>query len=85
MPYFRPWFEANMGVRAEHRTPSQTRTDLIAPEAVDNQEFIDYLRANDISYSNAPQHRIVRSHGHTGAFCQQFFGAINGREKGNEF
>uniref|UniRef100_A0A0M3I5H1 ATP-dependent (S)-NAD(P)H-hydrate dehydratase n=1 Tax=Ascaris lumbricoides TaxID=6252 RepID=A0A0M3I5H1_ASCLU len=65
MPYFRPWFEANMGVRAEYRTPSQIRTELHAPEAVDNQEFIDFLKANDISYSNAAQHRIVRSHGHT--------------------
>lgn len=69
MPYFRPWFEANMGVRAEYRTPSQIRTELHAPEAVDNQEFIDFLKANDISYSNAAQHRIVRSHGHTGTSC----------------
>lgn len=65
MPYFRPWFESNLGVDIEYRTPSQTRSEMTAPEPVDNQQFIDFLRANDISYSNAAQHRIVRSHGHT--------------------
>ncbi|VDM49450.1 unnamed protein product [Toxocara canis] len=65
MPQFRPWFEANIGVRIDYVTPSQARTDLIAPEPINNQEFIDYLRANDIAYSNAAQHRIARSHGHT--------------------
>lgn len=66
MPFFRPWFEKNLGVDLDHRTPSQLRSDLVVPPAVVNQPFINFLKANNIGYSNAPQHRVVRSHGHTG-------------------
>ena len=71
MPAFRPWFEANLGVDLEYRTPSQLRSDFAVPAPVDNQSFIDFLRATEISYSNAAQHRIVRSHGHTGLLYVQ--------------
>ncbi|MFH4975664.1 hypothetical protein AB6A40_002373 [Gnathostoma spinigerum] len=65
MPYLRPWFEKNLGVDLDYKTPSLLRSEITIPQPVNNQEFIDFLKNNNISYSNAGQHRIVRSHGHT--------------------
>ncbi|VDK72861.1 unnamed protein product [Anisakis simplex] len=68
MPDCRAWFEKYLGLSTDYRTPSQSRSELVAPDPIDNQAFIDYLRSNNISFSNAPQYRIVRSHGHTGSY-----------------
>ena len=66
MPSLRSYIETTLGVDIEYRTPSQLRSDFAVPVPVDNQLFIEFLRANEISYSNAAQHRLIRSHGHTG-------------------
>lgn len=68
LPYFREWFERNLGIDINHRARSCVRSELNPPQPINNQEFIDFLYSMNISYSNAPQHRIVRSHGHTGSF-----------------
>ena len=65
MPLLRPWFEQNLGVDITKTRPSQKQSDLKIPDSIDNQQFIDFLRQNGISFSNGPQYRLVRSHGHT--------------------
>ncbi|TKR68564.1 hypothetical protein L596_024528 [Steinernema carpocapsae] len=65
LPLLRPWFEANLGVDMSFKTPSQPRSQMKVPDAINNQAFIDYLKELDISFSNKSYHRLVRSHGHT--------------------
>lgn len=70
MPYLRKWFEENMGVEVDYRTPSVRLEDVVIPEPIDNQLFISFLLENRISYSNKSIHRLIRSHGHTGmTYC----------------
>uniref|UniRef100_A0A0N5AGU1 ATP-dependent (S)-NAD(P)H-hydrate dehydratase n=1 Tax=Syphacia muris TaxID=451379 RepID=A0A0N5AGU1_9BILA len=65
MPSFRPWFEKYLGVDINYCTPSQLRSDLSLPVPVVHKAFLDYLKQLNISFSNAAQHRLMRSHGHT--------------------
>ncbi|VDM84885.1 unnamed protein product [Strongylus vulgaris] len=65
MPQFRPWFEANLGVDIDYKTPSQKITDLQIPRPVENEEIYDELQKANISFTNAPRMRLMRAHGHT--------------------
>uniref|UniRef100_A0AC35GRW9 Alkylglycerone-phosphate synthase n=2 Tax=Panagrolaimus sp. PS1159 TaxID=55785 RepID=A0AC35GRW9_9BILA len=65
LPSLRPWFEENLKVDISKTRPSQKLSDVKIPDAIDNQDFIDFLRENGISFSNAPNYRLIRSHGHT--------------------
>ncbi|KAL6725734.1 hypothetical protein Aduo_007767 [Ancylostoma duodenale] len=65
MPHFRPWFEANLGVDLDYKTPSQKITDMEIPPPVENDEIYDGLLKANISFSNAPRMRLMRAHGHT--------------------
>uniref|UniRef100_A0A914DPH9 Alkylglycerone-phosphate synthase n=2 Tax=Acrobeloides nanus TaxID=290746 RepID=A0A914DPH9_9BILA len=65
LPLLRPWFEDNLGVDVNYKTPSQSPKEIKIPSPIDNQGFIDYLRLHNISFSNAPKYRLMRSHGHT--------------------
>ncbi|CAJ0578791.1 unnamed protein product, partial [Mesorhabditis spiculigera] len=65
LPLLRPWFEQNLGIDLDYKTPSQPIDHLKIQPANNNQEFIDFLRVHDIAYSNAAQHRMMRAHGHT--------------------
>jgi alkyldihydroxyacetonephosphate synthase len=65
LPSLRPWFEENLKVDISKTRPSQKLSDVKIPDAIDNQNFIDFLRENGISFSNAPNYRLIRSHGHT--------------------
>uniref|UniRef100_A0A7E4VL31 Alkylglycerone-phosphate synthase n=1 Tax=Panagrellus redivivus TaxID=6233 RepID=A0A7E4VL31_PANRE len=65
LPLLKPWFEQNLGIDITHTLPSQNLADVKVPHAIDNQNFIDFLRSHGISFSNAPNYRLIRSHGHT--------------------
>ncbi|CAJ0942711.1 unnamed protein product, partial [Mesorhabditis belari] len=65
LPLLRPWFEQNLGIDLDYKTPSQPQQQFKVDPPNNNQVFIDFLRVHDIAYSNAPQHRVMRAHGHT--------------------
>lgn len=63
IPLIRPWFEQNLGVDISHKTPSKDLKDIVVPEATVNQDFLNFLTSNRISFSDAPKYRLVRGHG----------------------
>lgn len=66
LPHLRPWFETNLGVELDYKTPSQQIKDMDIPEPVECYDDIHgYLRQHDISFSNGPRIRLMRAHGHT--------------------
>nr|CDJ91270.1 FAD linked oxidase and FAD-linked oxidase domain containing protein [Haemonchus contortus] len=65
MPFFRPWFEENLGVGLDYCTPSQRIGDMEIPPPIENDEILDELVRANISFSNAPRMRLMRGHGHT--------------------
>lgn len=66
MPHLRPWIEENVGVDISYRTPSVDIKDIIVSIPINfNLFFLEFLRTNNISYSNSKKHRINRSHGQT--------------------
>lgn len=65
MPHFRPWFENYLGIDLSHTTPSQKISDMVIEAPVENEDLIDFLKENNISFSNAPRVRLMRGHGHT--------------------
>ncbi|OZC06273.1 FAD binding domain protein, partial [Onchocerca flexuosa] len=65
LPYLMKFMEKNLGVNIEIQTPSIRYEDLIIPIPFDNQDFINFLLSNNISFSNKSNYRLVRSHGHT--------------------
>lgn len=65
IPNIRPWFETNMGIDIEHKTPAIRFEDLKIPDPIYNDAFVEFLQKNAISFSNGPKYRVNRSHGHT--------------------
>jgi alkyldihydroxyacetonephosphate synthase len=65
LPLLRPWFEQNLGADISKTRPPQKLSDITIPDSIDNQQFIDFLKQNGISFSNGPNYRLIRSHGHT--------------------
>uniref|UniRef100_A0A8R1XZ63 Alkylglycerone-phosphate synthase n=1 Tax=Onchocerca volvulus TaxID=6282 RepID=A0A8R1XZ63_ONCVO len=65
LPYLMKFMEKNLGVNSEIQTPSIRYEDLIIPIPFDNQDFINFLLSNNISFSNKSNYRLIRSHGHT--------------------
>lgn len=66
MPYLRPWIEENLGVDLSYRTPSVDIKDIQVSNPITCDElFLEFLRSNNISYSNSKMHRVNRSHGQT--------------------
>uniref|UniRef100_A0A0N5C879 Alkylglycerone-phosphate synthase n=1 Tax=Strongyloides papillosus TaxID=174720 RepID=A0A0N5C879_STREA len=65
LPNLRPWIEANLDVDVKNKIETALKTEVKFPKTINNQEFIDFLKENDISFTNGPQYRLVRSHGHT--------------------
>lgn len=68
LPYLIKYMEGKLGISINIQTPSVRYEDLIIPVPFDNQDFIDFLLSNNISFSNKSNYRLVRSHGHTGSF-----------------
>lgn len=66
MPYLRPWIEQNVGVDITYRTPSVDIKDIQVSNPIRcNSLFLEFLRTNNISYSNSKMYRVQRSHGQT--------------------
>uniref|UniRef100_A0A0N5A1U2 Alkylglycerone-phosphate synthase n=1 Tax=Parastrongyloides trichosuri TaxID=131310 RepID=A0A0N5A1U2_PARTI len=65
LPNLRPYMETNLDVDINNKYDSTLKTNIKFPKPIDNQLFIDYLKENKISFTNGPQHRLIRSHGHT--------------------
>ncbi|KAK6101962.1 FAD linked oxidases C-terminal domain family protein [Brugia pahangi] len=65
LPYLLKYMETRLGVHPDIQTPSVRYEDLIIPVSFDNQDFINFLLSNNISFSNKSNYRLVRSHGHT--------------------
>jgi alkyldihydroxyacetonephosphate synthase len=81
IPLIRPWIERNLGIGwfnrtikapqlfcsldLSYRTPSVQQNSVRVPEPIVNVQFLEHLRKNGISFSDAPNYRLVRSHGHT--------------------
>ncbi|KAI1725288.1 FAD binding domain-containing protein [Ditylenchus destructor] len=71
MPQLRPWIEQNVGIDLDYKTPSISLEDLerkwssSGPQTRINETFLEELRTNNISYSNALLNRLNRSHGQT--------------------
>uniref|UniRef100_A0A915M8B2 Alkylglycerone-phosphate synthase n=1 Tax=Meloidogyne javanica TaxID=6303 RepID=A0A915M8B2_MELJA len=66
LPGLRPWVEKNLGIDVELRTPSVSIQSLQIPSPlISNQQFLEFLRVEDIYYSDASLTRLARSHGQT--------------------
>ncbi|MCP9258278.1 Alkyldihydroxyacetonephosphate synthase, peroxisomal [Dirofilaria immitis] len=65
LPYLIKFMEEKLGFNIEIQTPSVCYEDLIIPVPFDNQDFINFLLSNNISFSNKSNYRLIRSHGHT--------------------
>uniref|UniRef100_A0AAF5PNU4 Alkylglycerone-phosphate synthase n=1 Tax=Wuchereria bancrofti TaxID=6293 RepID=A0AAF5PNU4_WUCBA len=65
LPYLLKYMERRLGVDPDIQTPSVRYEDLVIPVSFDNQDFINFLLSNNISFSNKSNYRLVRSHGHT--------------------
>ncbi|KAL4003397.1 FAD linked oxidases C-terminal domain family protein [Acanthocheilonema viteae] len=65
LPYLIKYMEEKLGVAIDIQTPSIRYEDLIIPVPFNNQDFINFLLSNNISFSNKSNYRLVRSHGHT--------------------
>uniref|UniRef100_A0A158Q859 Alkylglycerone-phosphate synthase n=1 Tax=Elaeophora elaphi TaxID=1147741 RepID=A0A158Q859_9BILA len=65
LPYLIKYMKEKLGVDINNQTPSVRYEDLIIPVPFDNQEFINFLLSNNLSFSNKSDYRLVRSHGHT--------------------
>uniref|UniRef100_A0A915PY59 Alkylglycerone-phosphate synthase n=1 Tax=Setaria digitata TaxID=48799 RepID=A0A915PY59_9BILA len=65
LPYLTNYVKSRLGVQINVQTPSLHFEDLVIPLPFDNQDFINFLLSNSISFSNKANYRLVRSHGHT--------------------
>ena len=66
LPGLRPWVEKNLGIDVKLRTPSVSIQSLQIPSPlISNQQFLEFLRVEDIYYSDASLTRLARSHGQT--------------------
>uniref|UniRef100_A0A1I8B5T8 Alkylglycerone-phosphate synthase n=1 Tax=Meloidogyne hapla TaxID=6305 RepID=A0A1I8B5T8_MELHA len=66
LPGLRPWVEKNLGIDVHLRTPSISIQSLKIPlPLISNPQFLEFLRVEDIYYSDAPMTRLARSHGQT--------------------
>jgi alkyldihydroxyacetonephosphate synthase len=66
MPTMREWMTKTIGIDLDHRTPAQpelTAADIQSP--VLNEAFIEDVKRAGISFSDDPNDRLFRAHGHT--------------------
>lgn len=66
LPNMRDWMIATVGVSLDHKVPAQS--ELVAsdiPIPIINQGFVEDFKRLGVSFSEDPQDRIFRAHGHT--------------------
>lgn len=49
-----------MGIDIQHKTPAIRFEDLKIPEPIFNDQFIEFLQHNGISFSNGQKYRVNR-------------------------
>ena len=66
LPLLKEWFGMIMGASLDRKSPAQPEmtADQI-PNAIVNEPFLVELKQTQISYSDDPQDRLYRAHGHT--------------------
>ncbi|XP_019409812.1 PREDICTED: alkyldihydroxyacetonephosphate synthase, peroxisomal [Crocodylus porosus] len=65
LPILKEWMEKTFGASLEHKTlPRATLNVNDVPPSFANEEFLQDLRATKISYSQDPEDRVFRAHGH---------------------
>lgn len=66
LPLLRDWMIKTIGINLDHKAPGQSEfTAANIPSPVINEAFMDELKKSDLSFSEDPQDRIFRAHGHT--------------------
>ncbi|ELU02126.1 hypothetical protein CAPTEDRAFT_222474 [Capitella teleta] len=66
MPGFRDWMIATTGLSLDHKAPAQQEiTAAEIPSPIVNESFMEELKRTSISFSDDPQDRVFRAHGHT--------------------
>lgn len=66
MPHLREWMFKTVGIDIDHKTPAQpelTAADIPLPTI--NDDFMEDLKRSGISFSDDPNDRLFRAHGHT--------------------
>uniref|UniRef100_A0A493T827 Alkylglycerone-phosphate synthase n=1 Tax=Anas platyrhynchos platyrhynchos TaxID=8840 RepID=A0A493T827_ANAPP len=65
LPTFKEWIEKTFGASLEHKTTSRASLNVNdVPPSIVNEEFLQDLRATNISYSQDAEDRVFRAHGH---------------------
>ncbi|XP_014380486.1 alkyldihydroxyacetonephosphate synthase, peroxisomal [Alligator sinensis] len=65
LPILKEWMEKTFGASLEHKTlPRATLNVNDVPPSFANEEFLQDLRGTKISYSQDPEDRVFRAHGH---------------------
>lgn len=66
LPILKDWFLGKMGASVDKKSLSQPEMspDKI-PNVIMNEHFLEDLKKTSISYSDDPQDRLLRAHGHT--------------------
>ncbi|VDN06250.1 unnamed protein product [Thelazia callipaeda] len=65
LPYLIKYMSEKLNVDINYKTPSLRYEDLIIPHPIHNLDFISFLQSSKISFSDRPNYRLMRSHGHT--------------------
>lgn len=66
LPILKDWFMKIIGASIDRKSLSQTEMPLSKiPAAIINEEFLNEFKKVDIDYSDDPQDRLFRAHGHT--------------------
>lgn len=66
LPLLRDWMIKTVGINLDHKAPGQPEfTAASIPSPVVNEAFVEELKKSDFDYSEDPQDRIFRAHGHT--------------------
>lgn len=66
LPLLVDWFTQTMGASIDRKTPAQPEiTADKLPKAIINEEFLNEFKQTQIVFSDDPQDRLFRAHGHT--------------------
>lgn len=66
LPQLREWMTKTVGIDINHRSPAQTEmTSADVPAPIANEDFVEDLKKTGISFSDDPNDRLFRAHGHT--------------------
>jgi len=66
MPHLREWMSKTVGISLDHKSPAQpelTAADISPP--IVNEGFIEAIKRSGVSFSDDPNDRLFRAHGHT--------------------